>query len=170
MSKPSSILGFLESLYRFWSKAVSNLQSLFLLCIRLYWGWQFFLTGKGKLMNLDRTTNFFASIHIPQPHLNAIMAGSTECFGGLLLLLGLGSRIITVPLIITMVVAYLTTEQEALKVLYSDPDKFVSAAPFQFMLTAITVLIFGPGCFSLDALLARFYFKKAAKTPKPAHD
>ena len=73
----------------------------------------------------------------------------------MLLLLGLGSRIITVPLIITMVVAYLTTEQEALKVLYSDPDKFVSAAPFQFMLTAITVLIFGPGCFSLDALLAR---------------
>ena len=170
MSKSSLIPGFIESLYRFWSKAVSNLQSLFLLIIRLYWGWQFFLTGKGKLMNLERTTNFFASIHIPQPHLNAIMAGSTECFGGLLLLVGLGSRIITVPLIVTMVVAYLTTEQEALKVLYSDPDKFVSAAPFQFMLTAITVLIFGPGRFSSDALLARFYFKKAAKTPNPAHD
>ena len=170
MSKPSFIPGLVESLYRMWCKVLNSLQPVFLLIIRLYWGWQFFLTGKGKLMNLDRTTNFFASINIPQPHLNAIMAGCTECFGGLLLLLGLGSRIITVPLIIPMVVAYLTTEQEALKLLFSDPDKFVSAAPFQFMLTAIIVLIFGPGCFSADALLARFFFKKAPKTPKPAQD
>jgi putative oxidoreductase len=69
-----------------------------------------------------------------------------------------------------MVIAYLTTEQAALKVLYSDPDKFVSAAPFQFMLTALIVLIFGPGCFSLDALLTRFYCKKAAKPAKSARD
>lgn len=166
MAKPSLIFGFTESLYRVWCKAVSSLQPVFLLAMRLYWGWQFFLTGKGKLMNLQRTTDFFASIHIPLPHVNAIMAGCTECFGGLLLLVGLGSRIITVPLIFTMVIAYLTTEQEALKVIYSDPDKFVSAAPFQFLLTALIVLIFGPGCFSLDTLLARFYFKKSARTVK----
>ncbi len=168
MAKQSKFIGLLESVYRIWTKAVSCLQSLFLLCIRLYWGWQFFLTGKGKLMNLDRTTHFFQSIHIPQPHLNAIMAGSTECFGGLLLLLGLGSRIITVPLIFTMVIAYVTTEQEALHALYSDPDKFVSAAPFQFMLTAIIVLIFGPGMFSLDCLIGKIFFGKAPKAAKPA--
>ena len=33
------------------------LRPLFLLIIRLYWGWQFFLTGKGKLTHLDRTTD-----------------------------------------------------------------------------------------------------------------
>jgi putative oxidoreductase len=161
MAQKSKIGGFLESIYRFWIKAVSHLQSVFLLIIRLYWGWQFFLTGKGKLMDLDKVTAFFTTIHIPHPHLNAIMAGCTECFGGLLLLLGLGSRIITIPLIFTMVIAYITTEQEALGVLFRDPDKFVSAAPFQFMLAAIIVLIFGPGVFSLDALLARLFFKKA---------
>lgn len=162
------ILGFFEWLYNFWAKALSCLQSLFLLVIRLYWGWQFFLTGRGKLMNLDRTTGFFASIHIPHPHLNAIMAGSTECFGGLLLLAGLGSRVFTIPLIFTMVIAYITTEQEALKMLYSDPDKFVSAAPFQFMLTAIIILIFGPGKFSLDWIIGRTFFGKAPKSPKPS--
>src|SRR5580698_7867841 len=109
----------MTKLYRLWVAIVSKLQSPFLLIIRLYWGWQFFLTGKGKLMNLDRTANFFASLHIPMPKLNAVLAGSTECFGGLLLLLGLGSRIFTVPLIFTMVIAYLTTEQEALHKLYS---------------------------------------------------
>jgi putative oxidoreductase len=69
------------------------LQTPLLLIIRLYWGWEFFLTGKGKLMNLDRTTEFFASIDIPLPKLNAILAASTECFGGLLLMAGLMSRL-----------------------------------------------------------------------------
>ena len=49
-----------------------------------------------------------------------------------------------------MLVAYLTAENEALHAFFSDPDKFVSATPFQFMFAALLVLIFGPGAFSLD--------------------
>ena len=154
-------------IYNLWVKAISCLQSPLLLVIRLYWGWQFFQTGKGKLMNLDRTAGFFQSLNIPHPHLNAIMAGCTECFGGLCLLLGLGSRILTIPLIFTMSIAYLTAESDALHAIFSDPDKFVSAAPFEFMLAAIIVLIFGPGKFSLDWLLARTLSPKAVKE-KPA--
>lgn len=131
------------------------LRSPFLLIIRLYWGWQFFQTGKGKLMNLDRTAGFFASLHIPAPKLNAIAAGSVECFGGLLLLLGLGGRIVPLPLIFTMIVAYATSEQEAVHALTSDPDKFVSAAPFLFLLAAVIIFVFGPGKLSLDALFAK---------------
>ena len=154
-------------IYNLWVKAISCLQSPLLLVIRLYWGWQFFQTGKGKLMNLDRTAGFFQSLNIPHPHLNAVMAGCTECFGGLCLLLGLGSRILTIPLIFTMSIAYLTAESDALHAIFSDPDKFVSAAPFEFMLAAIIVLIFGPGKFSLDWLLARTLSPKAVKE-KPA--
>ena len=150
----------MRKLYGLWVAVVSKLQSPFLLIIRLYWGWQFFLTGRGKLMNLERTTNFFASLHSPMPRLNAVLAGSTECVGGLLLLLGLGSRIVTVPLIFTMIIAYVTAESDALHHVFSKPDDFVSAAPFQFMLTAIIVLIFGPGIFSLDAFLARIRGQK----------
>ncbi|HUJ73086.1 MAG TPA: DoxX family protein [Verrucomicrobiae bacterium] len=150
----------MKKLYAFYVSLISKLQSPFLLIIRLYWGWQFFLTGRGKLMNLDRTAGFFASLHIPMPKLNAIMAGSTECLGGLFLLLGLGSRIITVPLMVTMVVAYLTADADVVKNIFSKPDKFVSADEFQFMLTAIIVLIFGPGVFSLDAIIARLRGQK----------
>src|SRR5258708_5150328 len=85
-------------------KLLTKLQSPFLLAVRLYWGWQFFITGKAHLANLDQTADFFQTLHIPMPRLNAIMAGSTECVGGLLLSLGLGSRIITVPLACTMLV------------------------------------------------------------------
>ena len=111
-------------------------------------------------MKIDQTAAFFANLHIPMPKLNAVLAGSTECFGGLLLLLGLGSRIITVPLIFTMIIAYLTADFEKVKNIFSNPDAFVSAAPFQFMLTAVIVWIFGPGVFSLDALIARWRGEK----------
>jgi len=130
-----------------------KMRSPLLLLLRLYWGWQFFLTGKGKLANLDRTADFFATLHIPLPKLNAIMAGSTECFGGLLLLVGLGSRVITIPLIGTMVVAYLTADREAVRNLFTNPDKFVTADPFLFLLVAVVVFTFGPGAFSIDALI-----------------
>jgi putative oxidoreductase len=161
MAKNKSTM--VTDIYHLWVKAISCLQSPLLLVIRLYWGWQFFQTGKGKLMNLDRTAGFFQSLNIPHPHLNAVMAGCTECFGGLCLLLGLGSRILTIPLIFTMIIAYVTAESDALHAVFSDPDKFVSATPFEFMFAAIIVLVFGPGKFSLDWLLARILSPKAVK-------
>jgi putative oxidoreductase len=131
------------------------LQSVLLLAIRAWWGWSFFLTGKGKLLHLDKTTEFFASLNLPAPKLNALAAGLTESGGGLLLLVGLFSRVASVPLMFTMVVAYVTAEREALQSIISDPDKFTSAAPFQFLLTAVIVFAFGPGRWSLDAWLFR---------------
>jgi len=50
------------------------LQSLLLLIIRLYWGWGFFETGKGKLMDVQKPTAFFQSLGIPFPHAQAIPA------------------------------------------------------------------------------------------------
>lgn len=134
-----------------------NLQSPLLLLIRLYWGWEFFLTGKGKLMNLDRTAEFFDSIGIPFPQANALLAASTECFGGLLLMVGLISRLTALPLTLTMLVAYATTEQEALSQLFREgnAEPFLQADPFQFMLAAVLILAFGPGRLAIDSLLSR---------------
>ena len=133
------------------------LQPFLLLLIRGWWGWSFFLTGKGKLLNLEKTTAFFTDLGLPLPKLNALAAGSVECAGGLLLLVGLGSRLVSVPLAFTMAVAYVTADREALLSIFSDTDKFTSAAPFLFLLAALIVFAFGPGRLSLDALL----FKKA---------
>lgn len=128
------------------------LQSPLLLIIRLYWGWSFFQTGLGKLKNLERTTGFFASINIPMPKLNAIVAGSVECGGGLLLLLGLGTRVVSVPLMFTMIVAYITADNEAWHAIWKDTDKFTGAAPFLFLFATLIIFVFGPGKLSLDAL------------------
>ena len=143
--KPNNILALLAGLLR----------PLFLLIIRLYWGWQFFLTGKGKLMHLDRTTDYFASLNIPMPKLNALLAGSTECVFGLLLLAGLGGRVTPLPLIGLLTVAYITSEQAALHAFFSNPDKFLTADPFLFLFATVIIFIFGPGKLSLDAVLAK---------------
>lgn len=137
------------------NRAASWLQSPLLLVIRLYWGWNFLLTGKGKLLHLDRTAGYFASLNIPLPKLNAILAGGTECLGGLLLVAGLFSRVASVPLIFTLGVAYATAEHAALQALFSDPDKFVAATPFPFLLAVMIVLAFGPGKISIDYLWDR---------------
>ncbi len=137
------------------------LQSPLLLVMRLWWGWSFFLTGKGKLMNHSGTTDFFQSLGIPMPGFNAWVAGGVECVGGLCLLVGLASRLWAIPLSITMIVAYLTADYMALNSIFSDPDKFTTAAPFLFLLTSLIILAFGPGAFSVDHLLER----KLLRTP-----
>jgi putative oxidoreductase len=156
---------FSHQSYRLFVSVAACLQSPFLLAIRLYWGWQFFLTGKGKLMNLERTSNFFQSLHIPLPHLNAWVVGLSECIGGLLLLTGLGGRLVGALLAFDMIVAYLTADIDKVKHIFDDPDKFLGADPFLFMLASIIVLAFGSGRFSIDWLIGRILFPKQQDSP-----
>lgn len=152
-----------QSAYGRLIKAACLLQSPLLLLLRLYWGWQFFQTGLGKLMNHEKVAGYFQSLHIPMPSLNAYLAGTTECLGGLLLLIGLGSRLVSLPLMFVLAIAYITAESEALKSIFSDPDKFTGATPFLFLMACLMVLVFGPGKFSMDWLLGRLLGKKETK-------
>ncbi|MFM2083114.1 MAG: inner membrane protein YphA [Verrucomicrobiota bacterium] len=129
-------------------------QSLLLLAVRLIYGSQFAQTGYGKLTHLEGTTEFFASLHIPAPHFHAVLVGGVEMIGGSLLMLGLGTRLASVPLAISMVVAYLTAERaEAFKSL----DSFTAAAPYQFLLACLGLLVFGPGKVAVDAFLKKHF-------------
>lgn len=145
----------LQSLYGSWVRLLIALQSVFLLVIRIIWGWAFFQTGSGKLKNFQSTVEFFTSLNIPMPEVNAAMAATTEMVGGLLLLIGLGSRIVTVPLIVTMLVAYATAHTAELKGIYSNFDGFTEAPPFLFLYACLIVLLFGAGKFSVDYLIGR---------------
>lgn len=132
------------------------LQHPFLLFVRLYWGYDFYQTGLGKLTNLERTTNFFASLNIPFPHLNAMAAGATEMVFGILLMIGLGSRYVSVPLIIILCFAYATDDYEALSNIFTDVESFVDATPFQHLMASVMILVFGPGVFSIDRIIGKF--------------
>ena len=155
--------GLVEKFYRWLIALARSLQSPLLLAVRLFWGWQFFLTGKGKLMDLAKTTQFFDSLEIPFPHAQAILAGSLECFGGLLLLIGLATRLISVPFMILLTVAYLTADIDRVRAIFGDPDKFVTADEFLFLFTVVIIFVFGPGAFSLDALIGKYFERHAEK-------
>lgn len=141
--------------YRNLAKLENHSQPVLLLFIRLYWGWQFALSGYGKLSNMQGTVDFFTQLGIPFPQINVYLAASSELFGGLFLIAGFLSRIITLPLIATMVVAYATAHKVALETFWSQPDNFLTQAPFLFLYAAVIVMAFGPGKFSLDYLFMR---------------
>lgn len=140
---------------RWFKTATSSLQSPFLLLIRLYWGWQFMQTGWGKLHNISGITEYFTQLGLPSPHLTVIFIALLEFIGGILLVLGLASRLIAFPLVINMLVAYIVADRDALRSVFSDPGKFYVADPFTFLFACLLILIFGPGRFALDTLIAR---------------
>ncbi len=144
----------LLKLYSRFSILASHLQSPLLLAVRLYWGWQLVQSGWGKLHHLDKVTNFFTNLNLPFPGLTAHFVSSLEFVGGILLILGLGSRLISLLLTINMLVAYWASDREALFAIFSDPGKFYNADPYTFLFASLLVLIFGAGLFSVDALLA----------------
>jgi len=143
------------------SAKLSLLQLLFLLAVRLYWGWQFAQTGWGKMHNIARITAFFASLNVPFPVFNAHFISGLEFFGGLLLILGLGTRLVGFLLAANMLVAYWTADHEALLSVFSDPGKFYVADPYTFLFASLIVLIFGAGVLSMDALIAKRLGKQA---------
>lgn len=132
------------------------LQSPFLLFVRLYWGWQFCQTGWGKLQDISKPIGFFTDLGIPLPVFTAWFNSLLELGGGILLIFGIASRLISIPLVIDMVVAYVVADREALMSIFSNPDKFAAAAPFTFLFASLITLTFGPGVFSVDYLIGRY--------------
>ena len=150
----------MKSLYRVYERfaaVASYLQSPFLLVVRLYWGWQLMQSGWGKLHHLDRVTDFFTNLNLPAPAFTAHFVSVLEWVGGLLLILGLGSRLISLVLTVNMLVAYWTADRDALFAVFSDPGKFYNADPYTFLFASAMVLVFGAGLFSVDALLKKRY-------------
>ncbi len=145
----------IRKLYELLIASGNSLQSVLLLAVRLYWGWQFIQTGWGKLGDMNKVVGFFTSLGIPFPALNAYFVAGLEFAGGALLLVGLGSRLIALLFTADMLVAYVTADREALLSILSSPDKFYAAAPYTFLFASLLVLVFGPGRFSIDYLIGR---------------
>src|SRR5215471_10218399 len=162
------ILEAVARLYSFFEKAVSYFQSPLLLVVRLYWGWQFFQSGLGKLKDIDKVVDFFTSLNIPHPVFTAHLVGGLECVGGALLFVGLASRLIALPLTINMLVAYITADREALFSFFSDPAKFYAADPYTYLFASLLILALGPGKISLDAVIGYLGKRRVRGTVRAA--
>src|SRR6516162_8981965 len=163
----TELQNFISRGYDLYVKAADLLKSPFLLAVRLYWGWQLMQSGWGKLHNIPGVTEFFTSLGLPAPHFTAIAISNLELFGGALLALGLGSRLIGLVLSGNMLIAYITADREALMSVFSDPGKFYNADPFTFLMASLLVFIFGAGSLSIDYLIQRMTTMHTRSVSRP---
>lgn len=82
------------------------------LALRLYLVPIFWVAGMNKFRSWDNTVAWFGNpdwgLGLPFPELMAFLAASSEVLGAVLLLVGLAVRWISIPLMITMIVAMFT--------------------------------------------------------------
>jgi putative oxidoreductase len=131
------------------------------LLARLFVGYFFFETGLGKVQNLDAMTQRFIEWGIPAPAFNAALSGYTELIGGALVLVGLCTRLVSIPMIINMVVAVLSVKLKKVDGL----SDFVELDEPLYALVFLWLFFVGPGKASLDQALLRFW-----KRTHPDHE
>jgi putative oxidoreductase len=125
------------------------LKSFSLLLARVAIAYGFYGPAMMKWQDINAVAEWFGSMGIPLPLLNAYMAASTEIAGVVLLTLGLFTRAISIPLIIVMTVAIVTVH---LPHGFSAGDNGFEI-PLYYMLFLFIFLANGAGEFSLDRLL-----------------
>jgi putative oxidoreductase len=127
---------------------------------RLTVGLVFMGTGWGKLQSMPDTIENFTNWHIPFPSFNAHLAAMTEFGGGILMLAGLGVRLVALPMAFTMIVAIIAARR-------GDIDGFRTLVGFDewsYLVFFLWLAVAGAGPISLDRLIAprldRFFEKK----------
>jgi putative oxidoreductase len=125
-----------------------------LLAMRLMLGAVFIFHGSQKLFGwfggqgLSGMTEFLKTLNVPMPAVNAVLAACAEFFGGLAVLLGLATRMATVPMIVTMLVASFVVHKNAFSAQNGGMEYPLTLAVMLFSLA-----LMGPGRLTLLRLI-----------------
>jgi len=139
----------LKNTYLEFSRLTEYTQSIALLLGRVAVGYGFYEPAMNKWNDIGSVAEWFASLGIPFPTLNAYMAASTEIVGVLFLILGFLTRLISIPLIVIMIVAIVTVHLS--NGFGAGNNGF--EIPLYYMIFLLIFLSHGAGKFSLDHLL-----------------
>lgn len=132
-----------------WLTAPISTQTGFAL-LRIWLGAMMIVHGYGKVFGDNaKFMAGVAELGFPAAELFGWAAALSEFAGGILLVLGLGTRFASIMVAITMAVAAFMRHAP-------DPFKTKELA-FTYLAVAIVVTLLGPGRFSIDAMLARAF-------------
>lgn len=135
--------------------------------LRLMAGGVFLWEGVLKFIFANQGVGRFTKLGIPAPEMTANFVGTLEIVGGILLIAGFLTRLISVPFIIEMIVAMLTTKPgiffgtNPLPPPPAPPQTGLFAvlheirSDYAQIMIVIFLLIAGPGRWSVDAYLSR---------------
>lgn len=136
--------------------------SLAPLFIRITTGTGFMVHGWAKITRgLGGFERLLTQIGIPLPHLNALIIPYIELLGGLALFIGIGVRIVSLPLIMTMLVAMFTIQirfgfSTVNTIGLSQSGPVFGPPGYEINLIYIggllSLLVTGAGTFSIDAI------------------
>ncbi len=140
---------YLKNIYLEFSRLSEYFKSLSLLIARILVAYGFYEPAMMKWQDMKSVAEWFGSMGIPFPTLNAYMAASTEITGVVLLTLGLFTRLISMPLIIVMIVAIVTVH---LGNGFSAGDNGFEI-PLYYMSFLLIFFSHGAGRFSLDHII-----------------
>ncbi len=129
---------------------------------RLAMGVLFVGTGWGKVHDIPKVVGFFIELKIPLPGLNAVVVSWSELLCGTALIVGLATRLATIPLIVSMIVAILTARLGDIHGLGS----LAQVDELTYLALLVVLAFVGPGKLSLDALL----FRSRQRAARPGGD
>jgi putative oxidoreductase len=137
-------------------KAFLNTNSMkSIILIRLIVGAVFLSEGIQKFMfPAVRGAGRFESIGLPSPEFLGSFVGTFEVLCGLFILIGLFTRLASIPLITIMIVAILTTKIEILQTRGIWEMLHASRTDWSMLLGSLFLLINGGGIWSFDSLLS----------------
>ena len=130
---------------------MEKLHDLTLFLFRIILAIGFYGPAMMKVKNLEGVAEWFGSMSYPFPMVSAILAMSTEVLGIVLLTLGLGTRVIALPMMFIMVVAIFTTH---ISNGFAAGDNGFEI-PLYYILMLFALVVYGSGKYSLDYLLGR---------------
>jgi len=145
-------------------KLTDRLDWLAPLAMRLGFGYFWLETGWAKLHNLDGFTERFVSWGLPFPAFSAGLSAWTEFLGGGLIMLGLLTRLVSIPMLINMVVAIAFVVIKDV----TDVDSFFELDEVIYILIFGWLIMAGPGKVSVDTLILKWLGlddRRAARTP-----
>jgi putative oxidoreductase len=131
------------------------------LLVRISLASVFVVTGWGKLHDLGKVTGYFTELGLPLPGLTAIVVATTEFVGGSLVLVGLFTRLASLPLAFSMLVAILTAKR-------GDIDGVATLFGFNeftYLACFVWLVVAGAGAVSLDRVLFSRWPKAATGQP-----
>lgn len=141
----------MRTLYIKYVEGTGKLRDLSLLFLRLALAVGFYEPAMMKVKNLSGVAEWFGSMNYPLPMVSALLAMLTEVSGIILITLGLGTRVIALPMMVVMVVATFTVH---ISNGFAAGDNGFEI-PLYYFLMLLVLVTSGPGRYSLDHLLVR---------------
>jgi len=133
------------------AQKAGRLSDVSLLIFRLLLSYGFYTPAMNKIRNIEAIAGWFAEMNFVFPKVNAYLAATTEFSGFILLFLGLGTRLIAIPLMFVMIVAITTVHLG--NGFEAGNNGF--EIPLYYLAMLFSLVVYGPGKFSLDQLIKK---------------